>query len=173
MVAMSRSSSSTDSVNLLEVGRIDKPHGVRGDVVVALTTTETHRVAPGTRLFAGERQFVITASRPHQHRWIVTFEGVYGREGAEEISGLVLSAEPLDDEDPDALWVHELIGSTVVEIDGTERGTVVAVQDNPASDLLVLDSGALVPLRFLEGRDDEDRLVVDVPDGLFELLDED
>ena len=85
----------------------------------------------------------------------------------------MLSAEPLDDEDPDALWVHELIGSTVVEIDGTERGTVVAVQDNPASYLLVLDSGALVPLRFLEGRDDEDRLVVVVPDGLFELLDED
>jgi 16S rRNA processing protein RimM len=103
----------------------------------------------------------------------VTFEGVYGREGAEEISGLVLSAEPLDDDDPDALWVHELIGSTVVETNGTERGTVVAVQDNPASDLLVLDSGALVPLRFLEGRDDEDRLVVEVPDGLFELLDED
>ena len=50
MVATSRSSSSTDPVTLLEVGRIDKPHGVRGDVVVALTTTETSRVAPGTVL---------------------------------------------------------------------------------------------------------------------------
>lgn len=172
MAAMSRSSSSTDSVNLLEVGRIDKPHGVRGDVVVALTTSETSRVSPGTHLFSGDREFVITSSRPHQHRWIVTFEGVHGREGAEAISGLVLSAEPIDDGDPDALWVHELIGSTVIEVDGTERGMVTAVQDNPASDLLVLESGALVPLRFLEGRDDEGRLVVDVPDGLFELLDD-
>ena len=77
---MSRSSSSTDPVNLLEVGRIDKPHGVRGDVVVALTTTEKGRVAPGTRLFSGDREFLITASRPHQHRWIVAFEGVFGRE---------------------------------------------------------------------------------------------
>ena len=102
----------------------------------------------------------------------MTFEGVYGREGAEAISGLVLSAEPIDDGDPDALWVHELIGSTVIEIDGTDRGLVTAVQDNPASDLLVLESGALVPLRFLEGRDDQGRLVVDVPDGLFELLDD-
>ena len=172
MVAMSRSSSSTDSVNLLEVGRIDKPHGVRGDVVVALITTETSRVAPGTRLYANGRELIIAASRPHQHRWIVTFEGVFGREGAEAISGLVLSAEPIDDGDPDALWVHELIGSTVIEIDGTDRGLVTAVQDNPASDLLVLESGALVPLRFLEGRDDQGRLVVDVPDGLFELLDD-
>jgi len=170
---MSRSSSSTDPVNLLEVGRIDKPHGVRGDVVVALTTTEKGRVAPGTRLFSGDREFLITASRPHQHRWIVAFEGVFGREGAEAISGLVLSAEALEDDDPDALWVHELIGSPVVEPDGTDRGVVQAVQDNPASDLLVLDTGALVPLRFLEGRDEQGRLVVDVPDGLFELLDED
>jgi 16S rRNA processing protein RimM len=69
--------------------------------------------------------------------------------------------------------VHELIGSPVVEPDGTDRGVVQAVQDNPASDLLVLDTGALVPLRFLEGRDEQGRLVVDVPDGLFELLDED
>jgi len=160
-------------VNLLEVGRIDKPHGVRGDVVVALTTTEKRRVAPGTHLFSGDREFVITASRPHQHRWIVSFEGIYGREGAEAISGLVLSAEPLEDDDPDALWVHELIGSRVIEIDGTERGVVVAVQDNPASDLLVLDTEALVPLRFVEGRDEEGRLIVDVPDGLFDLLDED
>jgi len=172
MAAMSRSSSSTDPVNLLEVGRIDKPHGVRGDVVVALTTTETSRVDPGTRLYGGGREFLITSSRPHHHRWIVTFEGVYGREGAEAISGLVLSAEPLSDDDPDALWVHELIGSTVIEVNGTERGVVVSVQNNPASDLLVLDSGALVPLRFLEGRDDDDRLVVEVPDGLFELLDD-
>ena len=158
-------------MNLLEVGRIDKPHGVRGDVVVALTTTETSRVDPGTRLFAGDRQLVVLASRRHQHRWIVTFEGVHGREGAEAISGSVLSAEPLDDDDPDALWVHELIGSTVVERDGTDRGVVVAVQDNPASDLLVLESGALVPLRFVDGRDEDGRLVVDVPAGLFDLLD--
>jgi 16S rRNA processing protein RimM len=160
-------------VTLLEVGRIDKPHGVRGDVIVSLITTETTRVAPGSHLFAGDRELVVVASRPHQHRWIVTFDGVLGREGAESVAGIVLRAERTGDDDPDALWVHELIGSTVVETDGTERGTVVAVQDNPASDLLVLDTGALVPLRFLVGRDDAGHLVVEVPTGLFELLDED
>jgi len=159
-------------VNLLEVGRIDKPHGVRGDVVVTLTTTETSRVAPGTRLFTDDRVLVVVASRPHQHRWIVTFDGVIGREGAEAVSGSVLRAEPLSGDDPDALWVHELIGSMVVERDGTERGLVTAVQDNPASDLLVLESGALIPLRFVDGRDDDGRLIVDVPAGLFELLED-
>jgi len=172
-VATSRSSSSTDEVTLLEVGRIDKPHGVRGDVVVSLITTETSRVSVGSVLQAGDRELVVAASRPHQHRFVVTFEGVYGREGAEAIAGRVLRAEPLDDEDPDDLWVHQLIGSAVIEPDGTERGRVESVQDNPASDLLVLDTGALVPLRFLVERDSLGRLVVDVPAGLFELLDED
>ena len=170
---MSRSSSSTDAVTLLEVGRIDKPHGVRGEVVVSLTTTETARVAVGSVLIAGDRELVVISSRPHQHRFVVTFDGVHGREGAEAIAGRVLRAEALPDDDPADLWVHRLIGSRVVEPDGTDRGVVEAVQDNPASDLLVLDTGALVPLRFLVGRDDEDRLVVEVPTGLFELLDED
>lgn len=171
MAATSRSSSSTDPVALLEVGRIDKPHGIRGDVVVALTTTESSRVDPGMTLTtpAGERLRIV-ASRPHQHRWIVTFDGVEGRSAAEALAGTRLLAEPLDD-DPDALWVHELIGSSVVEVDGTARGAVVAVQDNPASDLLVLDTGALVPLRFVTGRDADGRIVVDVPEGLFDLFD--
>ena len=160
-------------MTLLEVGRIDKPHGVRGDVVVSLITTETSRVAVGSTLHAGDRQLVVTASRPHQHRYVVTFEGVQGREGAEAVSGLVLRAEAVADPADDDLWVHRLIGSRVVEPDGTDRGVVESVQDNPASDLLVLDTGALVPLRFLVERDAQDRLVVDVPVGLFELLDDD
>ena len=159
-------------MNLLEVGRIDKPHGVRGDVVVTLTTTEASRVRPGSVLHAPDGSTLrVSASRPHQHRWIVTFDGVHGREGAEAIAGTPLFAEPLDD-DPEALWVHELVGSAVVESDGTERGAVVALQANPASDLLVLDSGALVPLRFMVGRDDRGRIVVDVPAGLFDLLED-
>lgn len=160
-------------MTLLEVGRIDKPHGVRGDVVVSLTTTELSRVAVGSVLIAGDRELVVVSSRPHQHRFVVTFEGVVGREGAEAIAGRTLRAEAPADEDPDDLWVHRLIGSRVVEPDGTDRGLVEAVQDNPASDLLVLDTGALVPLRFLVERDALGRLVVDVPAGLFELLDDD
>ena len=158
---------------MLEVGHVDKPHGLRGDVVVTLTTTESTRLAPGTVLHGAGRSLVVDWSRPHQHRWVVHFEGVVGREGAEALAGTTLSAEALtDDDDPDALWVHELVGCAVVEPDGTERGTVEAVQDNPASDLLVLDSGALVPLRFVAGPPVEGRLVVEVPPGLFELLDE-
>jgi 16S rRNA processing protein RimM len=159
-------------MTLLEVGRIDKAQGLRGEVVVTLTTTETSRIDPGSELLAGDRPVVVADSRPHQHRWVVRFEGVTRREEAETLARAVLRAEAPVGTDPDDLWVHELVGSSVVEPDGTERGVVEAVQDNPASDLLVLDTGALVPLRFVQGRDEAGRIVVDVPPGLFELLDE-
>jgi 16S rRNA processing protein RimM len=79
----------------------------------------------------------------------------------------VLFAEAL--EDPEELWVHQLIGSRLVDQAGVDRGRVVEVLANPASDLLELDSGALVPVRFVTGVVPGERVDVEVPDGLFDL----
>lgn len=155
---------------MLEVGRISRARGLRGEVVVSLTTTERSRLDPGARLFAGERPVVVASSRPYQKHFVVIFEGVTTREEAEELAGETLYAEPIARTDDDELWVHELIGAEVVDMDGVARGRVEAVQENPASDLLVLDSGALVPLRFVHGWEERGaRLRVDAPAGLFDL----
>jgi 16S rRNA processing protein RimM len=151
--------------DLLEVGRVAKPHGVRGEVVVVLVTDRLERVAPGSVLATDRGDLVVEASRPHQHRWIVQFAGVHDRTEAERLAGLSLRAEPIEDED--ALWVHELIGSEVVERDGTSRGQVVSVMANPAHDLLELASGALVPVVFVVSCEDG-RTLIDPPEGLFE-----
>jgi 16S rRNA processing protein RimM len=134
-------------------------------VIVRLTTDRSERVDVGAVLHSDRGELVVRASRPHQRDWIVAFDGVVDRNQAETMRGLVLRAEPLDD--PDALWVHDLVGSRVVETDGTDRGVVTAVEANPASDLLVLDTGHLVPLRFVTVTE-PGRLTVDVPAGLFE-----
>ena len=151
---------------LLEVGRIAKAHGVRGEVTVVLTTERLERLAPGSVLHTRRGPLEVVSARPHQGGHLVTFAGVPDRNAAEALRGLVLQAEALDD--PDELWVHELVGRLVVEVDGTARGTVTALEVNPASDLLVLDGGALVPLRFVV-ETTPDRVVVDVPQGLFDL----
>ena len=71
-------------------------------------------------------------------------------------------------EDPEALWVPELIGSRVVEEgSGVERGRVVAVVANPAHELLELDSGVLVPIVFVESYEDGVTRIAP-PDGLFD-----
>lgn len=142
-----------------------KPHGLRGEVIVELVTNRTERLAPGTVLDTDGGPLEVLRSGRHQHRWIVAFAGVADREGAEALRGTVLRAEALDD--PDALWVHELVGAQVVDVAGSAHGTVVAVEANPASDLLVLDGGALVPLRFVVSSGDG-RVVVDPPAGLLD-----
>jgi len=94
------------------------------------------------------------------------FEGVQSREDADLLRGTELRAEPIDD--PDELWVHDLIGKSIVDQEGIDRGAVVEVQVNPASDLLVLDNELLVPVAFVTGVESS-TIMVDVPDGLFDL----
>jgi 16S rRNA processing protein RimM len=97
----------------------------------------------------------------------VQFEGIVDRSQAERMRGIELEAEAVDI--PGKLWVHELVGAIVFDIGGTELGSVRAVEANPASDLLVLESGGLIPLRFVTERDATARtLVVDIPDGLLD-----
>lgn len=148
------------------MGRITKAHGVRGEVVVVLTTDRTERLDPGSVLETSAGPLRVEASRPHQQSWLVAFDGVLDRNAAEALRGTVLLAEPIDDEG--TVWVHELIGATVVTVGGDELGTVTAVEDNPAADLLVLDRGTLIPMSFVVSSADG-RVTVDIPDGLLDL----
>jgi 16S rRNA processing protein RimM len=155
---------------LLEVGRIGRPHGVGGDVFVDLTTDRSERVAVGSRLWVRDRWLTVSRSAPSGRRWRVHLDGVDDRSAAESLTGTLVHAEPIDD--PDALWVHDLIGAAVVEVAGVARGRCVAVIDNPAADLLELDSGALVPANFVvsvTATDEGTVVTIDPPDGLFDL----
>ena len=155
----------------LEVGRIGRAHGLRGEVSITFVSNRPERVAPGAILRAGDRGLVIATARQHQGKWLVKFEGVDDRNSAEALRGTILTAEPLTATaklDDGEFWVHELIGSTVVDTDGNPLGRVVGIEANPAHDLLVLDSDALVPMVFVVERVG-DVIVVDPPAGLFEL----
>ncbi len=153
---------------MLQVGHIVKPHGLRGDVIVWLATNRDERVAAGSILNTEDgRELKVVRSSVHGGRFIVTFEGLNGIDAAEAARGTHLFAPPLDD--PDTLWIHELIGSRVEDRSGQVLGTVDSVEANPASDLLVLDGGALIPLRFVVDSDPGERVVVEVPDGLLDL----
>ena len=151
---------------LLEVGYVARAHGLRGEVVVALTTDRVERLDPGTVLSTDRGDLTVDAARPHQDRWIVTFAGYAGREAADGLRGLALRAPALDD--PAELWVHDMVGATVVTTAGDTVGTCVAVVANPASDLIELDGGALIPVAFVVDHA-PGLLTVDPPDGLFEL----
>lgn len=150
---------------LLEIGRVAKVHGLAGEVIVSLLTDREDRLDPGSVLETDRGPLTVVEARPHQHRWRVRFAGVDRREDAEPLHGLVLRAEPVDD--PDAWFVHELIGLPVVLVDGTAVGTCTSVVDNPAHDLVELEDGTLVPLPFVVSVDEVIR--IDPPEGLLDL----
>ena len=153
---------------LLEVGYIRRAHGLRGDVFVQLLSDSDARVAPGSEMFADGERLVVESSRmAGSGRRVVKFAQIVDRTAAEKYANRALRGRPIDD--PDALWVHEMIGRRVVETDGTDHGVCVSVLANPAADLLELDSGALVPSNFVVSIDD-DTITVDTPEGLFDLL---
>lgn len=150
----------------LEIGRVGRAHGLRGEVAVSLTSDRAERLAPGAQLLADDRPVVVASARPHQQRVLVRFEGVEDRTAAEALQGAVLRAEALPSE-ADELWVHELVGAIVCDPTGAELGVVEAVEANPASDLLVLDGDRLVPLTFVVAHE-PGRITVEVPEGLFD-----
>jgi len=152
----------------LEVGRIVKAHGLKGQVLVDLWTDRVERLAPDEVLLTPRGPLRVISAHPHQDRYLVSFAEIATREDAEAWRGTVLSAEKLELDDEDVIWIDELFGARVVDAQGVERGRVVDVEANPASDLLVLDSGALVPLTFVTSVEANTLIEVDVPEGLFE-----
>ena len=161
-------SSTTDRTppeGLLHVGRLARPHGVRGAMYVDLFSDHLARTSPGSRLWAAGRWFVIATAKKQADRWLVEFVGMKDRNESRLLSNSDLYGEPI--EDPETLWVHEMIGSLVVGVDGTEHGICVAVIDNPAHPIIELDNGFLVPTPFVVAHD-LGRITIDPPDGLFE-----
>lgn len=149
----------------LEIGRIGKAHGLKGEVTAVITSDRPERTAPGAVWVIDAGPVTVEAIRPFQQRWIAVLAGVRTREAADELRGQVIFAEPIDD--PTALWVHELVGADVRTPDGRSWGSVTSVLSNPADDLLELVDGTLVPVGFVT--DDSglpEFVVVDPPEGL-------
>ena len=149
----------------LEIGRVGKAHGLKGEFTVVITSDRPERTAPGAVWFLRGERLVVATIRPFQQRWIARIEGCTDRNAAEALTGAVIEADPIDD--PDALWVHELVGAEVRTPDGRSWGRVVAVLANPANDLLELDDGTLVPEVFVTDHSGlPEHVVVDPPEGL-------
>ena len=172
------------------VGRVGRPHGVRGEVSVEPRTDEPdRRFAVGSTLLvrrpgAGPAPaydvVTVASARWHQDRLLVRFEELGDRTTAEEARGLVLATTVDPDErpeDPEEFYDHQLVGLAVVTTDGRDVGTLAEVLHHGAQDLLVVRregrEDALVP--FVSALVPEvdltaGRIVVEDRPGLLEPL---
>jgi 16S rRNA processing protein RimM len=106
---------------------------------------------------------------------VVSFEEIVDRTAAEALKGAELviatqDARPLSD---DEYWDYDLLGSTVVTVEGTEVGVVTDVLHQPSSELLLVDAGEkelLIPLvaSIIKSVDRGRTITIDPPDGLLD-----
>jgi len=169
------------------LARIGKPHGLRGEVTVQLHTDDPEtRFAIGT-VIATEAEpgsgvptaLTVASTRVHRGIWLITFEEISDRIGAEGLRGtrLVLPESNPQVED-EAFYEEDLVGLEVRDPSGETVGTVSGLEIGPAQDRLVitLTDGvtAYVPfVRRLVPTVADDHVVVDPPPGLFDLYRED
>lgn len=128
------------------VGRIGKPHGIRGEVTIELRTDEPDRRFVVDQPLRGEQggTFTVAQRRWHQGRLLVTFTELADRNSAEAARGTILVADVPADEVPEAegeYYDRQLVGLGCVDESGTELGRVVAVVHLPAQDLLEIATG--------------------------------
>lgn len=159
----------------LIVGRVAKAHGIRGEVAVEVLSDDPQRFAPGARLLHGADELEVETVRPHQGRLLVKFASVPDRTAAEALRGARLEVEASRAWQPPegSYFPHQLEGFDVVGPDGARLGALVRVEESPANDLWVVETGegeVLVPAvrQIVVGVDlAARRIVVDPPEGLF------
>jgi 16S rRNA processing protein RimM len=163
----------------LVVGRVGRPHGIRGEL-----TVQVHTDDPDLRFAAGSvlGPLTVASSRWHSGRLLIRFAGYADRDSAEDLRGtlLVMDSAEVTPAGPDEFHDHQLIGLSVRTVAGEPVGVVTDVlhqgQDllvvqppagpGPGSDqILVPFVAAIVPEVDVQAG----HLVIDPPPGLLDL----
>jgi 16S rRNA processing protein RimM len=136
----------------LVVGRVGRPHGIRGEVTVQVRTDDPAlRFAAGSVLAtdpASRGPLTIRSSRWHSGRLLIAFDGYADRSRAEELRGtmLVMDSADVGPAGPEEFRDHELIGLDVVTVAGEPVGVVTDVLHH-GQDLLVVGPARSRPAR--------------------------
>lgn len=165
----------------LQVARIGKPHGIRGEVTVqVLTDAPGDRFVPGTQFVvepASAGPLTILSARWNKDILLLAFEEIETRNEAEAVRGakLFIETEELDEDDDEGWYEHELVGLEV-RVGDSVVGKVFGLNTLPVQDLLVVtaNDGKEILIPFVEQivpevNVGEGFILVTPPPGLFEV----
>ena len=157
---------------LLAVGRVARAHGVRGRVLIAPYNAESQGLQGVRRIWLGERAFEVERAERVHLGYLVALRGVGDRDQADALRGQEVRVDraELPALEEGEMYAIDLIGYAVSDPHGTVHGVVEDLEEAGAQDLLRLRGGTLVPLALVkEVQPQARRIVVDAPEGLFEL----
>lgn len=149
-------SSAAETVEVV-IGRIGKPHGLRGEVTVEVRTDEPERRYTADAVLRVEaprgsdfshRSLTVSGTRWHQTTLLVSFVEIADRNEAEAARGMLLHATVSTDatpDDPEEYYDHQLVGLAAHDLHGAHLGEVTGLVHGGAQDLLAI--------KALDGRD--------------------
>jgi 16S rRNA processing protein RimM len=177
----STSSNPEPPADTVRVGRVLRPHGLRGEVVVEVETEVRGRLAAGSELLLRSRDGVVRPVRLATGSFAATtarvrIEGCASRNDAEALRGAELEVpiERVPEPPPGAFWQHELVGAICRDRRAGELGQVEELIEHGGRWWLQVRGArgeVLIPFAepFLERVDRETRtLYLDLPPGLIE-----
>lgn len=161
----------------LDVGRILRPHGLRGELVLQPFSELIQILKPSTEIHLGpeDTPMIVSAIRPHHSRYLLSIEGCEDRDAAEEWRGKVVrirfeQAKPLQE----GVYYHwQILDLLVYNTEDDLLGTIVEILETGANDIYVVkseqDGEILLPAIkdvILKVDLETSRMIVDIPPGL-------
>lgn len=162
------------------VGRVLRPHGVRGEVVVQVLSDVPQRLDPGSAMFAvwegrPTRKVVVESYRPHKSGGMVRFAGIADRDQAEGLRDAWLEVDRSQVPAPEegTYYWYQLLGCRCYEGEAELGEIVDLVEDGGGLLLIVSDGERQIPVpfvrSFLKSVDVErGRIELELPPGLLE-----
>lgn len=147
-------SSTSGEPVFLAVGKLRRPHGVRGEMLMDVLTDFPERLAPGVRVLVGEdhKPFVLRSSRRQMEALLVAFQGYDTPETVGSLRNLMVyvRADEIPRLEEGEYYQHELIGMQVVDEDGATVGMITEIIETAAHDIFVVQTvdqrEALIPM---------------------------
>jgi 16S rRNA processing protein RimM len=135
--------------NLIVIGRVSRPHGVKGEVRIEFFNREDpHFFFRYQKIFIQEdkgipRLYRPVTIRPHKHGILAQLEGIQNKEEAERLRGKPVLVDPaeLPTLDEDEYYWHEIVGMRVVTTRGGDVGTVTEIIHTGSNDVYVVSKG--------------------------------
>ena len=142
----SPSGSSSDEPLYLAVGKLRRPHGVRGEIRMEVLTDFPERLQPGVTVYVGPRRLPL---RILSVRWqgdfmLLTFEGYADRDRVGQLRNMLVTvpAESLPPLGEGEFYYHQILGLRVVTDEGEDLGTVTGIMETGANDVFVVADAA-------------------------------
>ena len=176
-------SSQPDQPVFLAIGKLRRPHGVRGEIIMDILTDFPERLSCGSLLYIGEthQEIRLNSIRPNGTTLLVSFAGYTTPETAGEFRNQIVFVPAADRPPlPDGEYYHhQLIGLRVVSDEGRDLGVLREILETGANDVFVvrpsMGSDILLPAIdpvILQVNLEQGEMLVHLLPGLVEQVDE-